>query len=513
MAFKGGVVLGPVSLNATLAANTNINGTTNTGTVIIGNSLSGTVSISSAGTINIGNDAVINTINIGSAAANKTINIGFGLANMAIRIGVANGTSSVAIESGSGGVSVNSVGGSASLTGSTGSSIDAAGGSIGVGAGNSDVAINIGILATAGRTITIGNTTGTTGVVLNSGSAGVKATGVAGVVVANKNYVTINTVTGALGSDNAPLTSISITGDTGGALTGSSFTFAGGTTGLSFGGSGSTETLTFAGITANGGTVSLATDATTSTINVGTGAGAKTSTFGSASSTSATTVQSGSGVLNVTSTGGALTINSGTGALGISTDASATTISIGTGGAVKGITLGSTNTTSSTAIKSGSGNVAINSGLTIDSTGRNYNTVQPCFQVKANGQTNVTGDATVYTVLWANETFDQGNNFASPTFTAPIAGRYLFTYQLYVTGLAVAHTSMQSRLTTTGVTFQGSFINPGVVKDGSNGVSASFSVIANMAASDTANVQIIVSGGTKVAGVDAASWFSGVLLC
>lgn len=48
--------------------------------------------------------------------------------------------------------------------------------------------------------------------------------------------------------------SITITGDTGGGLTGSSFTFTGGTTGLSFGGSGSTETVSGTLAIANGGT-------------------------------------------------------------------------------------------------------------------------------------------------------------------------------------------------------------------------------------------------------------------
>lgn len=48
--------------------------------------------------------------------------------------------------------------------------------------------------------------------------------------------------------------SISITGNTGGALTGNAFTFSGGTTGLSFGGSGSTETLSGTLVVANGGT-------------------------------------------------------------------------------------------------------------------------------------------------------------------------------------------------------------------------------------------------------------------
>lgn len=48
--------------------------------------------------------------------------------------------------------------------------------------------------------------------------------------------------------------SISITGNTGGALTGAAFTFSGGTTGLSFGGAGSTETLSGTVVLANGGT-------------------------------------------------------------------------------------------------------------------------------------------------------------------------------------------------------------------------------------------------------------------
>jgi len=73
--------------------------------------------------------------------------------------------------------------------------------------------------------------TGTSGWVLTSGGAGVAP------------------------SYAAPAaSSISITGDTGGALTGNSFTFTGGTTGLSFGGSGSTETVSGTLVVSNGGT-------------------------------------------------------------------------------------------------------------------------------------------------------------------------------------------------------------------------------------------------------------------
>ena len=52
----------------------------------------------------------------------------------------------------------------------------------------------------------------------------------------------------------APASSISITGNSGGALTGNAFTFTGGTTGLTFSGAGTTETLTGTLVVANGGT-------------------------------------------------------------------------------------------------------------------------------------------------------------------------------------------------------------------------------------------------------------------
>ena len=53
---------------------------------------------------------------------------------------------------------------------------------------------------------------------------------------------------------SAGAASITITGDSGGGLTGSSFTFTGGTTGLTFAGAGSTETLGGTLVVSNGGT-------------------------------------------------------------------------------------------------------------------------------------------------------------------------------------------------------------------------------------------------------------------
>lgn len=44
----------------------------------------------------------------------------------------------------------------------------------------------------------------------------------------------------------------------------------------------------------------------------------------------------------------------------------------------------------------------------------------------ATAQNNVTGNGTIYTVLYPDEIFDVGSNYSSPTFTAPVDGIYEF---------------------------------------------------------------------------------------
>lgn len=287
---------------------------------------------------------------------------------------------------------------------------------------------------------------------------------------------------------------------------------------------------TLIGTSGNSGTISIGNtssgavtiDCGTAGITVGTTANAHTSTFGSTNSTSATTIQSGSGALSITSTNGALTINSGTGALGISTDASATTVSFATGAAVKTVTLGSTNSTSSTAIKSGTGNVAINSGLTIDSTGRNNNTVQPAFLAYLSATvTNVTGDGTFYTVLWNSEVFDQNSNFDTGTgiFTAPITGKYQLQIGIWLQDLTTAHTDGIFGIVTSNRNYLSMTGNFGAIKAVSNQWAFTMSAFADMDAGDTSTTTVQVSNGTKVVDIlsglanDPRSWFMGNLVC
>jgi hypothetical protein len=408
---------------------------------------------------------------------------------------------------------------------------------------------------------------------------------------ANTFYFLTSVVAGQAHWSTAPAVSITITGNTGGPLTGSSFTFHGGSTGLSFGGSGSTETLTFAGITANGGTVNLATDATASTLNIGTGAGAKTLNLGSTNTTSTTTINSGSGGINmpqftegalVTSssgklssvdgtagfvltanapgtapsfqaaTGGGITITGDTGgpitsasftlaggttglefngagttetlsfsgitanggAVALSTDAVLGSVDIGTGAAVKTVVIGSTNTTSSTAIHSGSGNVVLNAGLTVNSTGIMTNAQQPAFSAKqAAEETNATGDGTLATVR-ATAFFDQGSNYDQPSgaFTAPVTGRYFFTMAVQISHLDASFTEGFVQLTATSRSIFGNVINIGAVRAGID-AGMELSGFIDMSAGDTCLAQVTVSGGTQTLSISANSYFSGFLVC
>ena len=95
-----------------------------------------------------------------------------------------------------------------------------------------------------------------------AGTTATAALQVASTGLATSGYVLTSTGSASLPTFQAsPAASISVTGDTGGALTGGAFTFGGGATGLKFNGGGSTETL--------GGTLAVASGGTGTTTLTG----------------------------------------------------------------------------------------------------------------------------------------------------------------------------------------------------------------------------------------------------
>ena len=92
------------------------------------------------------------------------------------------------------------------------------------------------------------------------------------------------------------------------------------------------------------------------TISIGTGAFADTINVGNATGATAVAITSGTG---------GVTMTTGTGAVNVSADAAVTTLNVGTGAAAKTCTFGSTNTSSTTTLQSGTGGVALNGDVTI----------------------------------------------------------------------------------------------------------------------------------------------------
>lgn len=233
--------------------------------------------------------------------------------------------------------------------------------------------------------------------------------------------------------------------------------------------------------------------------------------------TSAVLIDSG-GSLGTT---GATVIN-------MSTDTTNCNLNIGTGAAVKGVNLGSTTTTSATVILSGSagtsmistGSIVMNSGLTVDSSGRTTNTAQPAFHAYLSAPTanNVTGDGTNYVIIFDSEKFDVGGNFDTATgiFTAPKTGKYLFCINFMTTNSVGAQTTGQLFLVTTSDTYEAPYDSPTATRNAGDFYGKQLSILAQMTAGDTAYVQLNLAGSTKTVGIFGSAtgtytWFTGLL--
>lgn len=129
----------------------------------------------------------------------------------------------------------------------------------------------------------------------------------------------------------------------------------------------------------------------------------------------------------------------------------------------------------------------------------------PSFQARTNTLSNVTGDGTAYTVLFPTERFDVGANFASPTYTAPITGKYLHTLTIETRGLTGSHTDLNLAIVTSNRTYGMARLNPSAIAV--SGIMVfNGTMYADMDAADTATISLTVSGGTKVVDIDEAYW-------
>ena len=130
--------------------------------------------------------------------------------------------------------------------------------------------------------------------------------------------------------------------------------------------------------------------------------------------------------------------------------------------------------------------------------------------------TNVSGDGSGYSITWDVEVYDVGGNMGSINLVSPISGIYLVTGSSLISGLTTSHTGGEQRIlaSNSAGTYRYDEINYGKVLSGSNLYCASGSALVNLDAADTCYMRMIVSNGTKVAGLIAGyySHFSVTLL-
>jgi hypothetical protein len=124
---------------------------------------------------------------------------------------------------------------------------------------------------------------------------------------------------------------------------------------------------------------------------------------------------------------------------------------------------------------------------------------------------NVTGAGTTYTVPWDTELADTGNDFATPTFTAPSTGFYRVSLFLLLFSLTSAATSARIRLVATGSTYTIYYLS-GVPTDVTT-VPFSGTNVIKMTAADTFHIDVRVAGeSSDVVELDGLKTFSGMTI-
>jgi hypothetical protein len=145
---------------------------------------------------------------------------------------------------------------------------------------------------------------------------------------------------------------------------------------------------------------------------------------------------------------------------------------------------------------------------------------QPAFLAFNSVQDNdVTGNGAQYTVVFDTEIFDQNSDYntGTGTFTAPVTGRYQINWNVGISDLTAAMTSVLMRVPTSNRNYDGPQWNIGTARTASNSGDLNMSFLCDMDAADTATFTIgVYNGGGNTADVqgtdtDPVTWVSGYL--
>lgn len=159
-----------------------------------------------------------------------------------------------------------------------------------------------------------------------------------------------------------------------------------------------------------------------------------------------------------------------------------------------------------------------NTNVTTNTSNEAQLPLQAAFHATVTGViSTVTGDNTWYQIIYGSEYFDIGSNFNTTTgiFTSPVTGKYILGECISYSGLAANHDSGQVNIETSNGTYITDWKHYGNARNAADSFSSSASILADMDAGDTAKVNCIVTGGSKVVSIQTANfnYFWGRLVC
>jgi len=276
-----------------------------------------------------------------------------------------------------------------------------------------------------------------------------------------------------------------------------------------------TGSFASASVTTTSGNIISAANISTAGGDIITGTGDITAATG--------TISAGSNIIstlgNISATSGTITAGTGLSVLSfgagvVQSDAGGTlSSSNGTNGQ---ILIGGGTAPVWATLTAGSGISIANAAnsITISATA---STTTPLFQaVFGSGVSNVTGDGTLYTLLWDTAVFDQTSSYNPATgfFTAPVNGFYVFSAFFLVTGLTASFTGLNAYIYTTSRNYLTTLLNPANSFSGNQYLVHVPATICQMSAGDTASIRFSVGASTKTIGIVApgSSAFSGYLI-
>ena len=140
---------------------------------------------------------------------------------------------------------------------------------------------------------------------------------------------------------------------------------------------------------------------------------------------------------------------------------------------------------------------------------------QPAFSAKLSSSVDnlSIGGASNTHIVFGSERFDQNAdyNVSDGLFTAPVTGKYLLSFHLRLENIDTATSLYSFLISTSNVNYDHRF-DPDFGDSDTSYYHANLTVVADMDASDTANVEYYVDAGTAQTDINTDSYFMGYLL-